>query len=130
MRKCYTYINEEIGYVYVPIGIFNLQETPTTSKGITTIKARDNSVKFDINYNAKPLIDGSETTTTDSQGNFVIRTSSAEVITIPVTLLGEKSVSVDTTDKDEKKTDEKKTDEKEKKTETVVSQENILTKEE
>ena len=68
--------------------------------------------------------------TTDSQGNFVIRTSSAEVITIPVTLLGEKSVSVDTTDKDEKKTDEKKTDEKEKKTETVVSQENILTKEE
>ena len=33
-------------------------------------------------------------------------------ITIPVTLLGEKSVSVDTIDKDEKKTDEKQTDEK------------------
>ena len=69
--KIGTYINDEIGYVYVPIGIFNLQETPTTSNGITTIKARDNSVKFDIGYNAKPLIDRSETIVIDSQGNSV-----------------------------------------------------------
>jgi hypothetical protein len=69
--KIGTYINEEIGYVYVPIGIFNLQETPTTSNGITTIKARDNSVKLDNGYNAKPLLDSSELTTTDPQGNEV-----------------------------------------------------------
>lgn len=78
--KIGTYINEEIGYVYVPIGIFNLQETPTTSNGITTIKARDNSVKFDINYNAKPLIDGSETTITDSQGNTIKVVNKMEVL--------------------------------------------------
>lgn len=44
-------------YEYVPIGIFNLQEKPTTDAGKTTIKLRDNSIKLDFNYNAKPLID-------------------------------------------------------------------------
>lgn len=44
-------------YEYVPIGIFNIQGTPTTDKNKITIKLRDNSVKFDFNYNAKPLID-------------------------------------------------------------------------
>lgn len=44
-------------YEYVPIGIYNLQEIPTTDNGKTTIKLRDNSVKLDFNYNAKPLID-------------------------------------------------------------------------
>ena len=44
-------------YEYVPIGIFNIQDTPTTDKNKTTIKLRDNRVKFDFNYNAKPLID-------------------------------------------------------------------------
>ena len=44
-------------YEYVPIGIYNLQEIPTTDNGKTTIKLRDNSVKLDFNYNSKPLID-------------------------------------------------------------------------
>lgn len=44
-------------YEYVPIGIFNIQDTPTNDKRKTTIKLRDNSVKFDFNYNAQPLIE-------------------------------------------------------------------------
>lgn len=44
-------------YVYVPMGIFNIQDKPTTDKNKTTISLRDNSVKFDFNYNAQPLID-------------------------------------------------------------------------
>jgi len=44
-------------YVYVPMGIFNLQDKPTTDKGKTTFLLRDNSVKFDFNYNAQPLIE-------------------------------------------------------------------------
>ena len=44
-------------YEYVPIGIFNIQDTPTTDKNKTTIKLRDNSVKFDFDYNGKSLID-------------------------------------------------------------------------
>ena len=44
-------------YEYVPIGIFNIQDTPTNDKNKTTIKLRDNSVKFDFNYNAQPLIE-------------------------------------------------------------------------
>lgn len=44
-------------YEYVPIGIFNIQDTPTTDKNKTTIKLRDNAVKFDFNYNAQPLIE-------------------------------------------------------------------------
>ena len=44
-------------YEYVPIGIFNIQDQPTNDKNRTTIKLRDNSVKFDFNYNAQPLIE-------------------------------------------------------------------------
>lgn len=44
-------------YEYVPIGIFNIQDTPTNDKRKTTIKLRDNSVKFDFNYNAQELIE-------------------------------------------------------------------------
>lgn len=44
-------------YEYVPMGIFLIDETPTTDKGKTTIKLRDYSVKFDIPYNAEQVID-------------------------------------------------------------------------
>lgn len=44
-------------YEYVPIGIFNIENQPTNDKNKTTIKLRDNSVKFDFNYNAQPLIE-------------------------------------------------------------------------
>ena len=43
-----TLVDEE--YEYVPIGIFNIQDAPTTDNGKTTIKLRDNAVKFDFNY--------------------------------------------------------------------------------
>lgn len=43
-------------YEDVPIGVFNIQGVPTTDKNKTTIKLRDNRVKFDFNYNAEPLI--------------------------------------------------------------------------
>lgn len=41
----------------VPIGIFNIVGTPTTDKRLTTIKAKCNRIKFEIPYNAKPIID-------------------------------------------------------------------------
>ena len=44
-------------YVYVPMGVFNIQDKPTTDKGTTTFLLRDNSVKFDFGYNAQPLIE-------------------------------------------------------------------------
>ena len=44
-------------YEYVPIGIFNIQDQPTTDKNRTTIKLRDNSTKFDFNYNAQTIIE-------------------------------------------------------------------------
>ena len=44
-------------YEDVPIGIFNIQDTPTTDQDKVTIKLRDNRVKFDFGYNAKPLMD-------------------------------------------------------------------------
>lgn len=44
-------------YEYVPIGIFNIQDTPTTDKNKTTISLRDKSTNFDFYYNAEPLID-------------------------------------------------------------------------
>lgn len=50
-----TYVNND--WVSVPMGIFNIQDRPTTDKGKTTITLRDNSVKFDFNYNAQPLIE-------------------------------------------------------------------------
>lgn len=50
-----TLVNNE--YEYVPLGIFNIQDVPKTDKNKITIKLRDNRVKFDFPYNAKPLID-------------------------------------------------------------------------
>lgn len=44
-------------YEYVPLGIFNIQETPVKDGNKVTIKLRDNRVKFDFNYNAQPLIE-------------------------------------------------------------------------
>lgn len=53
-----TLIDEENEiYEYVPMGVFNIQETPTTDYDKTTLTLRDNSVKLDVPYNAKPLID-------------------------------------------------------------------------
>lgn len=50
-----TLVNNE--YEYVPMGIFNLQGTPTTDNGKTIIKLRDNSVKFDYPYDASKIIE-------------------------------------------------------------------------
>ena len=47
-------------YEYVPLGIFNIQDTPTTDKDKVTIKLRDNRVKFDFGYNAEPLMEANE----------------------------------------------------------------------
>ena len=44
-------------YEDVPIGIFNIQDKPETDQNKVTIKLRDNRVKFDFGYDAKPLID-------------------------------------------------------------------------
>lgn len=58
--KIGTYI-ESIGeYVYIPLGIYKIQDNPTTDSGMTTYTLRDRSVNFDFNYNAKTLIDESE----------------------------------------------------------------------
>ena len=51
-------------YEYVPIGIFNVSEKPTNDKNKITIQAKDNSIKFDFNYNAKPLMDLNNGSTT------------------------------------------------------------------
>lgn len=63
IEKIIDSVNVKIGtnvngtYIYVPIGIFNIQDSPKSAKGTIKIQLRDNSVKFDFNYNAKPLID-------------------------------------------------------------------------
>lgn len=54
-------------YEYVPIGIFNIQDQPTNDKNKTTIKLRDNSVKFDFNYNAQTLIESNNGSATKLQ---------------------------------------------------------------
>ncbi len=61
-----TLISEN-NYEYVPLGIFNIQGNPTNDKNKTTIKLRDNRVKFDFGYNAKPLIDAGGGTATKKQ---------------------------------------------------------------
>lgn len=60
-----TLVNED--YEYVPVGIFNIQDKPTTDNGKTTIKLRDNSVKFDFNYNGKDLINNNSGSATKLQ---------------------------------------------------------------
>ena len=54
-------------YEDVPLGVFNIQDTPTTDKNKITLKLRDNRVKFDFGYNAKPLIDAGGGTATKKQ---------------------------------------------------------------
>lgn len=49
--------DENDTYEYVPIGIFNLDETPTTSSDKTTIKVSDNASKFDFLYDASGVIE-------------------------------------------------------------------------
>lgn len=61
-----TLIDEDNSiYEDVPIGIFNIQDTPINDNGRVTIKLRDNRVKFDFYYNAQPLIDSQYILTTD-----------------------------------------------------------------
>lgn len=50
-----TLVNGE--YEDIPLGVFNIQDKPITDKDKITIKLRDNAIKFDFNYNAKPIID-------------------------------------------------------------------------
>lgn len=54
-------------YEYVPLGIFNIQDAPETDKEKVTIKLRDNSVLFDFNYNAQPLIEANGGSVTKMQ---------------------------------------------------------------
>lgn len=65
--KLGTYINPTIGYVYVPIGVYKVQDNPTTNKNKTTYKLRDRSVNFDFGYNAQEIIEKSSKT--DEKGN-------------------------------------------------------------
>lgn len=53
-------------YEYVPIGIFNIQDTPVNNHDKYVIKLRDNRVKFDFGYNAKELIDNQYIVTSDT----------------------------------------------------------------
>lgn len=53
-------------YEYVPLGIFNIQETPENNNNTITLKLRDNRVKFDFGYNAQYLIDTQYKVTTDT----------------------------------------------------------------
>ncbi len=52
-------------YEYVPIGVFNLSEAPTKDGNTTTLKLRDNSIKFDVPYNAEGVINSQYIITTD-----------------------------------------------------------------
>lgn len=54
-------------YEYVPMGVYNIQDTPTRNDDKITIKLRDNAVLFDFNYNAKPLLDLHDGTATKMQ---------------------------------------------------------------
>ena len=56
----------ENDYEYIPLGVFNIQDTPVNNNGKYTIKLRDNRVKFDFDYNAQPLIDNQYKITTDT----------------------------------------------------------------
>ena len=54
-------------YEYIPLGVFNIQDTPTNDNGKITLKLRDNRVKFDFNYNAQPLIEANGGTASKKQ---------------------------------------------------------------
>lgn len=51
-------------YEYIPIGIFNIQDTPKTDKNKITLTLRDNAVLFDFYYNAQPLAEANNGTMT------------------------------------------------------------------
>ena len=55
-----TYIESEEDYEYVPMGIYNIEEIQENENNRITVVLRDNSVKLDVPYNAKPLIDENE----------------------------------------------------------------------
>ena len=59
-----TLVNNE--YVYIPLGVFNIQDEPVNNNGKYIIKLRDNRVKFEFNYDAKPLIDNQYKVTEDT----------------------------------------------------------------
>jgi hypothetical protein len=52
-------------YEYVPMGVYNIQDTPTRNDDKITIKLRDNAVLFDFNYNAYDLINSQYKLTED-----------------------------------------------------------------
>ena len=54
-------------YDYIPIGVFNIQDTPVNNHDKYVIKLRDNRVKFDFSYNAQPLIESLGGTATKKQ---------------------------------------------------------------
>lgn len=58
---------QNITYQYVPLGVFNIQDTPINDNGKITLKLRDNRVKFDFGYNAQPLIEENGGTATKMQ---------------------------------------------------------------
>ena len=84
-----TYVDND--YEYVPIGIFNLIEAPTKDDNVTTIKLRDNSVKFNVPYNAETIIQSNEGAATMLQILEDICT------TCNVTLATEEFINDDTT---------------------------------
>ena len=54
-------------YEWIPMGVYNVQEKPSTDYDKVTLTLRDNSVKLDVPYNAKPLLDLNDGTATLKQ---------------------------------------------------------------
>lgn len=65
--KIGTYIDSVEDYVFIPLGIYKIQDNPTKNQRATTYKLRDRSVNFDFKYDGKPLIDNSDKV--DENGN-------------------------------------------------------------
>ena len=59
--------SNSLGDIYedIPLGVFNIQNTPVVNNNKITLKLRDNRVKFDFNYNGQALIENSFVLTTD-----------------------------------------------------------------
>ena len=58
--KIGTYIDSVGDYVYIPLGIYKIQDNPTNDKNKTTYKLRDKSIDFDFYYDGEPLIRNSD----------------------------------------------------------------------
>ena len=54
-------------YEWIPMGVYNVQKKPITDYDKITLTLRDNSVKLDVPYNAKPLLDLNDGTATLKQ---------------------------------------------------------------